>query len=83
MTVFDGGPPVGLSAPRTDHAEPCTWSARPFDVTAKRKGEQSGSCDTHLPVEQDGTRAADEAADPADDEDENGGSAATGAVVTT
>src|SRR3989442_9962817 len=37
VTVFDGGPPVGLSAPRTDHAEPCTWSARPFDVTAKRK----------------------------------------------
>ncbi|SRR5712691_3549224 len=37
VTVFDGGPPVGLSAPRTDHGEPCTWSARPFDVAAKRK----------------------------------------------
>src|SRR5437667_1929556 len=37
VTVFDGGPPVCLSAPRPDHGEPCTWSARPFDVTAKRK----------------------------------------------
>src|SRR2546427_7983220 len=37
VTVFDGGPPVGLSAPRTDHGEPCTWSARLFDVTAKRQ----------------------------------------------
>src|SRR3989442_6730557 len=37
VTVFDGGPPVGLSAPRTDHGEPGTWSARSADVTAKRK----------------------------------------------
>src|SRR2546422_7183571 len=36
-----------------------------------------------LPVEQDGTRAADEAADPADDEDENGGRAATRAEEHT
>src|SRR2546427_4482896 len=46
VTVFDGGPPVGLSAPRTDHGEPCTWSARLFDVTAKR---QESRAEEHTP----------------------------------